>query len=39
MWNLNKLTHRYRKQTGGCQKQGWRVGKMGEGDQKVKFQL
>ena len=25
----------YREQTGGCDRQGWRVGEMGKGGQKV----
>ena len=41
MWNLKTQTknqaHRYRQQTGGCQRQGVRVGEMGEGGQKYQI--
>ena len=30
-----RKSHRYREQTGGCQRQGWVLGKMGEGNQKL----
>ena len=30
-----KQAQRYKEQIGSCQRQGWRVGKMGEGGQKV----
>lgn len=32
---LKKWTNRYTKQTGGCQRKGFGVGKMGEGGKKV----
>ena len=40
MRNLKKhWIHRYREQIGGCQGQGWNMGKMGEDGQKHKGQV
>ena len=41
MWNLNtakhEAAHRYREETGDCQRWGWRAGKMSEGSKKVQI--